>query len=117
MDNRGYWHNVGNSGIESHRDKLAPEVDQARSNARDRYVFSCEIGEGVEIAKSDGTGILARFISAEKNRVTLRPEGAMVPLGFAEQVYLRRVNGDEVPAQFWEHKDGKIILRTLPVGD
>jgi hypothetical protein len=74
MDQKGYWHNVPPSG----RLKDIPaaesnsELAAARSNDRPRYVTHLEVGEHVEIVKTDGTRIKAQFWEAKGNKVVLR---------------------------------------------
>lgn len=118
MDNRGYWHNMKDSEIEKLKYELAEGRDTARSNDRPRFVFSCDIGEGVEIVNEKREGMLCRFDAAEKNRVTLTPMNDGQPFAvfnFGDRVSVVRSNGDSIPAQIWDLRGGKIVLRTLPV--
>lgn len=118
MDSRGYWHESEELARQAD-DRYARERGSRNSNGdRSRPLFSVEIGEGVEVVKADGQGVLARFEAAEKNRVTLKPvnDTGGLYFRFAEQVHLRRSNGDEVRAQVWDFRGGKLILRTLAVG-
>jgi hypothetical protein len=69
MDEKGYWHNEPD--ITTQRD-TDPEGAASRSNSRERYVASMDIGERVEIVKADGTRIVAQFWEAKGNKVILR---------------------------------------------
>ena len=115
MDERGHWHDVSDEQFEAGR-QMGHLL-----GSRPRYVVSIAIGERVTVIKP-GTGERqeATFDKADRNRVHLTPVGNRSPLLYfdlAERVMLRSAAGVEVPAQIWDNRNGKIILRTLPVVD
>lgn len=115
MDNRGYWHDGARAAEQADRIR---EVVSGQPQDRPRFVIELEIGSTVEVVK-DGEKMLAVFESVDKNKVTLRPideAGKTRPyLGLANRVELSNGSDPGVPAQVWDNRDGKLILRTLPV--
>lgn len=121
MDSKGYWHN--NPEEEKRLAERITEAmgrhDNSRTEAPLRFVVEMELGSTVEVTRGDDR-LLAVFEKAEKNKVTLCPldeAGKVRPyLELAETVTLSKGDGGEgVKAQVWDNRNGKIILRTLPV--
>lgn len=124
MDTKGHWHNEDSEAMKAF--KAAERAGRAAEVAQpERPVISIGIGEVVQIVRNGGEFLTATFDAAEKNKVTLTPQAEMaandrccsgpVYLELAETVQIQRSNGENVRAQVWDNRGGKIILRTLPV--
>lgn len=114
MDDRGHWHQSDDFGERFKAMERGEEVTELR-----RPVISIGIGEMCRIVKDDGTFICASFDAAEKNKVTMTPqwgEGVRPFFELAERVKLECADGQSISAQVWDNRNGKLILRTLPVG-
>jgi len=113
VDHKGYWHDAAIA------DKLKDDMDRDRKDANPRYVIAFDIGSTVEIETSKGEKMLCVFKGAEKNKVTLDPideAGKPRPyLDVADSVTLSDGSNPGVRAQVWDNRNGKIVLRTMPV--
>ena len=70
----------------------------------------------MRIEKSSGEMLRTSFVSASGNKITLKPLDLERPyLEFAEHVNITNEKNVTVKAQVWDNRNGKIILRTLPV--
>lgn len=113
MDQRGYWHDAGKP------DRIT-EMMTGSVPAEDapRFIIELQLGSTVEIRRGDET-MLGVLESIVKNKVTIRPLDetgkARMYLDLAETVILSDGSVPGVKAQVWDNRDGKIILRTLPV--
>lgn len=97
---------------------MSESIDKLEQQKQNHEIAEIGIGEMVQIVKTNGQTMLARFDAAEKNRVTLAPQYDGKPrpyLELAERVELQRSTGESIKAQVWDNRNGKIILRTLPI--
>lgn len=113
MDSSGHWHDVDR---ESRISRALEGIQHGED--RPRFVMEASYGEMVSVVKDNGESIMATFDATDKNKVTLTPQGdgPRPYLELAERVQLQRATGGSVVAQVWDNRAGKIILRTLPVG-
>lgn len=117
MDNRGYWHETEKGARDANREYLRQSRTPV-TEERIRPVISIEEGETVTVMKSDGTFIRCRFEAAEKNKVWVRPielNPHQPCVSMSENVTLERENGEQVSAQIWDNRRGRIVLRTLAI--
>lgn len=119
MDDRGYWHNPTQKELVAERTAALMNEDRDRSTGGERPRFIMEVAgdELVRIVCDDGSYSSYIFNSAEKNKVTLSgvEDAPQLPLNLSDIVYMERATGERVKAQVWDRRNGKLILRTLPV--
>lgn len=117
MDSSGHWHDAAELK-QAHR-RLIDAIEGAKSAAESapRFVIELQVGSMVSVTRGEDK-VRAVFLGAEKNKVSLRRidiAGVVPPyLEFGETVTLSDGTTD-VRAQVWDNRDGKIILRTLPI--
>lgn len=117
MDDRGYWHD-SKEAAEAANERIRAAFGEKTSDIPERPPFTVGIGEMLLIVKANGEQVYGTFDSAEKNKVVLTPKDDGKPrpyLELAEHVQLARATGESVKAMIWDNRNGKIILRTLPV--